>query len=246
MSITEKRLIEILDQHKKEIIQSFEKRLEILSLELKDTQNTLSITYDMVINNEKEILTLKNQLISLQNDIKHVKENNKNFKQTQESLDLKIEDQTNRSMRNTLIFRGIKEDLNENWPTTENKLIKVLIDHAKIHPQKAVRMVERAHRGKKTHNNSPAHIFAKFYDWKDSQYVIQAFQSTNKSKYMGMNVFVNQMYSPTLTARRNDALLTRKQLKASKEIISGYIAYPATLMIKKNVKDVEYVKFKDF
>ena len=94
-------------------------------------------------------------------------------------------------------------------------------------------MVERAHLGKKTHKNSPAHIFAKFYGWKDSQYVIQAFQSINKSKYMSMNVFLNQMYSPNLTAQRNDALLTHKQLKATKEIISGYIAYPATLMIKK-------------
>ncbi|XP_065652796.1 uncharacterized protein LOC136080115 [Hydra vulgaris] len=72
---------------------------------------------------------------------------NKNIKSTQEIIELKIDDQTNRNMRNTLIFRGVKDEKNENWSTTENKLITVLVDHAKIYPEKTTTMVERAHRG---------------------------------------------------------------------------------------------------
>ncbi|XP_065642635.1 uncharacterized protein LOC136074258 [Hydra vulgaris] len=92
-------------------------------------------------------------------------------------------------------------------------------------------MVERAHRGKKNNNNSPAYIYAKFYDWKDVQHVIHTFKNLINSKFMGMSIYVNQMYSPLLTARRNEALLTRKQLKANNVITSDFIAYPATLML---------------
>ena len=51
--------------------------------------------------NEKEIA-------SLHNEIEEMKEINQNFIK-------EVDDQVNRSMRNTLIFRDIPEDKNENW-----------------------------------------------------------------------------------------------------------------------------------
>ena len=40
-------------------------------------------------------------------------------------------------------------------------------------------------------------------------------------------------FSKKLTDRRNTAMMERKRLKDGKQIISGYIEYPATLMVKR-------------
>ena len=46
-------------------------------------------------------------------------------------------------------------------------------------------------------------------------------------------------FSKKLTERRNNAMKERKRLKDNKLIISGYIEYPATLIVK-NVGDQGY------
>ena len=48
--------------------------------------------------------------------------------------------------------------------------------------------------------------------------------------------------------RRNAALLKRKELKEAGEIISGYLKYPARLMIKKpgTSRDQPYEQYEDF
>ena len=53
------------------------------------------------------------------------------------------------------------------------------------------------------------------------------------------------MYGYETTKRRDHALMTRKKLKVSKQITSGYLKFPAKLYVKKpNCKD--YVLFEDF
>ena len=47
-------------------------------------------------------------------------------------------------------------------------------------------------------------------------------------------VFVSQMYSKSLTERRNAALKNRADLKEQDQSIQGYLRFPATLMIKRN------------
>ena len=41
------------------------------------------------------------------------------------------------------------------------------------------------------------------------------------------------MYSSSVTARRNKAMLKHKELKRDEKAIQGYVKYPAILMVKK-------------
>ena len=161
-------------------------------------------------------------------------------------------------MRKTLVFRGVNEELNENWATTEHKLIEIIKENTTFSPQVADRIIERAHRVKRSFNNNnnsnnnnnnnfrtsaPPLIFAKFYDWKDAQRILDEFRNNNLRN--NSKIYVDQLYSPLLSARRNEALTLRKELKAEKKIISGYIAYPAILMVKKT-GDTKYSKHQSF
>ena len=60
------------------------------------------------------------------------------------------------------------------------------------------------------------------------------------------NIFIDQHYGPDTTWRRNQALACRKELKAAGSIVSGYVQYPANLMVKYSVQDQKYVLNKDF
>ena len=46
-------------------------------------------------------------------------------------------------------------------------------------------------------------------------------------------VFVSQIYSKSLTERRNAALMYRAGLKEQDLLIQGYVKFPAILMIKR-------------
>ena len=70
------------------------------------------------------------------------------------------------------------------------------------------------------------------HDWKDAQYLISKFKTLNR-KHANLRIYVEQLYSPRITKRRNEAMLMRRTLIRNKEIISGYVDYPAILMVKK-------------
>ena len=53
------------------------------------------------------------------------------------------------------------------------------------------------------------------------------------------------MYGPLTTERRRLAMQERKLLKENNEIISGYLDFPAKLMVKTS-KDGKYKCHKDF
>ena len=140
MAITEEKLIEILEEHRKLISNEFKEQIEHLKCELKDTQNTLNITHKIAIDNENEVKLLKVEIDSL--------------KKSQEVLVNQIDDVTNRNMRNTLIFRGVMEEPNENWGVTEQILVNLLITQVDVPPESATNMIERAHRGKNNNNKT--------------------------------------------------------------------------------------------
>ena len=234
MTISEKKLREMLEEHRKLIADEFKLQIENLKTELKETQYTLNVTNKIATDNANEIVQLKSELESL--------------KENQEVLKNQVDDLTNRNMRKTIIFRGVSEVPHENWAATEQILVDLLVRQLNVAPETASRMIERAHRGKRTNNNNnkqtPPPIYAKFYDWKDSQLVLDRFKKLNFTQ-KNLNIFTDQMYSPFLTARRNQALIERKSLKESGTIVSGYVAYPANLMVKKT-GDKGYTKHQSF
>ena len=58
-------------------------------------------------------------------------------------------------------------------------------------------------------------------------------------------VYVEPQFGPITTWRRNQALKLRKEMKAKKEILKGYVDYPAKLMVlyPGAIKYVEKVDF---
>ena len=62
----------------------------------------------------------------------------------------------------------------------------------------------------------------------------------------GAGVSAEQKYGPMTTRRRNDALLKRRNLIRSNEITSGYVAFPAKLMVKIKPSDKGYKLHTDF
>ena len=68
----------------------------------------------------------------------------------------------------------------------------------------------------------------------------------NSKRNPKIGVRVEQMFSTKLTTRRNTALLERKSLLENKSIASGFLKYPAVLMIKKDKGDKNYMLYKSY
>ena len=45
---------------------------------------------------------------------------------------------------------------------------------------------------------------------------------------------IDRQYSKAVKQRRNTAMMERKKLKDKNEIVSGYLEYPAKLMVKQH------------
>ena len=187
-------------------------------------------------------------------------------------LDEHIENRTNRQLCKTLVFKGIPEmvsDFNssdnendsriqaaannnmrakkESWDDTEINLAKHISEICSMPVQEAKKIIERCHRSNPNPNyqgTGPRPIFAAFHSWKDSEWIKSEFRKNNIDN-PGCHIYAEQKFGPKTTIRRNRAMLMRKRLKDDREIISGYVAYPARLMVKTSNGE-KYIMKKDF
>ena len=75
--------------------------------------------------------------------------------------------------------------------------------------------------------------------------VIDNFRNQNIAKKT--TVTADYKYGPLTSKRRSLAMLERKKLKDNNEIVSGYVAFPARLMVKtSNREGSKYKLHKDF
>ena len=116
--------------------------------------------------------------------------------------------QTDRSMRNNLVIRGMKREIKESWEDTEKAVINLITRHLKIDQGSTKGMIQRAHRGSGTDRGTKN---ANFYSWKDCQYVLDGFTKARINN-REMKIKVDQMYSKETMARRNEALKERRKL----------------------------------
>ena len=150
-------------------------------------------------------------------------------KQEIEELQNSMEDQINRGMRSTLIFKGIKEEENEfSWEDTTNVLANQLSPILNCDPMQIVGDIERAHRGK---GSKSRNIYVKFNSWKASDQISKLIIKANRSKIT--HITVSQMYGPKTTAIMNEKLKLRKDIIKDHKAWKMYVAYPGTLMLKK-------------
>ena len=169
------------------------------------------------------------------------------FNKQLKAVEERLEERTNRSLRQTLVFKGIREKNNETWEDTQNIVAQQISKNLGVSSQVADDMLNRVHRGRPSENpqdkNKPRPIYANMYKWQDCEEIIDVFRSLNiKGK---SSVRAGYLYGPRTTIRRNLALMERKKLREAGTIISGYISYPARLMGKIPGRE-NYILIKDF
>ena len=157
------------------------------------------------------------------------------------AIEERIEERTNRQMRQTLVFRGIDEQNSEKtWADTDRLLSEKLGDALQID---ASSMVNRCHR-----TGNPEYyagvgrarpIAAAMHSWKDCERIIEHFRKD------GSSIYVDYKYGPMTTKRRNLALKPRRELRQKNELQQAYISYPAKLMGKR-VGEHKYTLIQDF
>ena len=145
------------------------------------------------------------------------------------AIEERIEERTNRQMRQTLVFRGIQEQaLEKTLADTDNLLADTLGDALGID---ASNMVNRCHRTGNPQFYAQAGrarpIAAAMHAWKDCERIIDHFRKD------GSNIYVDYKYGPMTTKRRNLAMKLRKELKQKGELKQAFVSYPAKLMGKK-------------
>ena len=227
-------------------------------------ENKAAITQVATTANEAHALAIDNEtaLAQLQARVSALEEEKKTMSKTQDTqaiqvstLQSRLEDQTCRNARNSLIIRGIPPtNDDEKWFETRSAVCKAFNKAFGLEKKEVDRMIERVHRGKMTANNddgqtgnkkaiqSPT-IHAQFYDWNDCERIKKLARTNSKKS----KIFVDQRYGPDTTWRRNQALLKRKELIESGEIHTGFVQYPARLLVKvDDRKETKYTVYDDF
>ena len=258
-------VISALDEKLSAKLDSFDQR--ITALEAHCTNNTQNITTNTIsINNVKLTATTNlNDINSIQTELSTVAtdnherdtrinkldddisslrvkvENNEQFNAVHTEF---IEDQMNRSLRKNIIIRGIPEGNNETWEDTRAIVANALGAATKINPNQVGDMFERIHRGSAKEGDDkkfPRTIFALLYNWNNVDVLMSELRKHGK----GSNIYIDQQYGPITTYRRKLALNARKELKDAKTITSGFVKFPAKLMVKNGPKAKYFVQ-QDF
>ena len=226
-----KNMLSELSDKLTQMDEKFEKITEELKQSISKADNKAEEALKLARENKTELEGLKMQL-ELQNN--KIEEQDDYIQELEDELD----DMKNRSMRKTLIFKNVtksKTSPEKNWNDTKNLLVNEIM---KVLPSESrteiYKNIERAHRSSSEANfnrDSPSPIIAKFNDWNVSENIKAAFIKANQTKQS--SIFVDQMYSKALTARRNEALKLRAKIKSEYPDIQGYVKYPAILMIKR-------------
>ena len=162
------------------------------------------------------------------------------------NIEERIEDRTNRQLRQTLIIVGVKESRDETWNDTRDLLAETISKNLKTSFNSADKMLNRVHRASRKdphHPGNPRRIFAAVHQWDDCEMLVEKFRELNVSGRSGVRI--NYMHGPLTTVRRNMAMLKRKQLKEAGTLQSAYVAFPARLFGKKHGEDA-YTLIKDF
>ena len=151
-----------------------------------------------------------------------------------DKLKEELESRTNRQLRRTLVFKNIPETKDdESYDEVKALLAKTISEHTDIPEDEAVAEIERAHREAKRDGGTrqgKRKIFAAFLNWELPQKILDKFKKRCiEDRFFG--IYVDQMYGPLTTFRRNLAFEARKRLKQEGAITSGYVDFPARLMV---------------
>ena len=155
------------------------------------------------------------------------------------SLEEKIEERTNRQLRETLVIRNVPElKPDESYNDTKELLAKLISDNVDdVSFDHAFNQIKRAHREsfrkdreQDSYRKGKRIIFAGLHSWDLCERIKESFRLKcilNRD----FIISVDQKYGPLTTQRRRKALEKRKELKERGIISSGYLDFPAKLMV---------------
>ena len=170
-------------------------------------------------------------------------------KESFKQLETRVEDRTNRQLRQTIVVKGLPEKKNETWTDTRNILAKYVSKSYNMEFKTAYGMFERVHRGGGDgHDNKKKgrrDIYALCSHWDDSELLVWGSFAANRNKPKKDKVFIDYKYGPHTTLRRGEALKRRKEILEQKLYRNAFIKFPAVLMARKDGED-NYSKIEDF
>ena len=222
---------------------------------IEKVKDTAQRSFDVANENSSQLVNVTSRITELENANKTLVSEVSELNKTQSTqaiqitvLQQRLEDQTCRNSRNSLIIRGVEEDDDEkSWDDTRRVLCNALSRYVKVSSQDLSRMIERVHRGKKKNNSNNEHprvIHARLFDWNDVEMIKKRMWKDGKNS----NIFIEQRFGPDTQFRQNEAKKLRKELKANGTIGAGFVQYPARLMVKTDPRDKneKYKLFRDF
>ena len=241
-------------------------KCELTSLknEIVRLQSELETANNSANNATKLAEQLQKDCILLKEANAELKANMRNAKNEHDKIVEIVEDNKNRQLRKTLVFKGIPEQQfetegktnpdgspkmrPENWSETANILATSMSEILDTTFEKAIAMVERCHRAApnpRYKGTGPRPIFAAFMDWRNSETTKELYRKNNIENKS--TLYAEQKFGPRTTVRRNMALKERRRLIDSKLIFNAYVSFPARLMVKDSkAVGAKYKLWKDF
>ena len=213
-----------------------------------DMANNYKQLKNSIDNIQSQVSDHSKQISALQEENEKLKIEASERDKKLEILDNLIDDQVNRSLRNTLVFRNIERKATEKtWNDCRHEIAEVIAKHCNMYRDDIVSMIERAHRGQKAQSNSDSsnisNIYVRFFSWRDSEYIKSSIINVNKRNKNFINV--SQMYSKKTTENFNKALTLRKTLKVSHPENEYVVRYPGKLFFKNRESKGPYKEYVD-
>ena len=222
------RLDRRLDQlDESQLVQT--KRFEDMDARIDTVEKGIKDTFNDVLHRLSELEEQSKDFhdVEFPDEIRLLRSENERLKEEHENL-------KNRTLRRTLVFKNIPETKDhESYQEVKVLLAKTVSSHTQIRYDEVMEGIERAHReSKKTDGTRQGkrNIFCAFLDWDLPQLIISEFKK-KCIEDSSFNLYVDQKYGPLTTQRRNLAFELRKKLKAQGQIVSGYVDFPAKLMV---------------
>ena len=223
-------------------LDNFEERIDSLEEQTQNTDESVGELKAHLENSDdrttKKFAELEKRIEELEGKLRALEDVPKEIKQLGEDL----ESRTNRQLRETLVFHNIPENAGgEEYSDTKKLLATTISQHCDdISYDEAFSQIKRAHRESDHRKNEDGvHdregrriIYAAFHSWDMCQTVIETFRE-KCIRDRDFKIAAEQKYGPKTNKRRKLAFQMRKQLKENGDIVSGFVAFPAKLMVNK-------------
>ena len=258
--VTKSSLQEMLDAQSREMksyfSEQFEARLKPINDEISSLKAELQLKNEAInkLSSEMEVVKSTNDELvaankSLEDRISTCEKFQSSALESFKVLEEKLEDRTNRQLRQTIVVKGLPEKENEKWSDTRHILAKHVSKAYQIDIKKANALFERVHRGGgegfESKKKGKRDIYALCSKWDDSEFLVWNSFKANKNKPKKDRVFVEYKYGPLTTLRRGEAMKKRREIIDKKQFKNAYVKFPAILMARKDGEE-NYSVVQDF